>query len=113
MVQIAVVFLFVLKARVRSAVRRVVTWAKERLTDSFRPLPIVTGLVQDLFRPRRELVAENMMLRQQLIVASRKVKQPCFRPHERGLLVFLSSIVRRWRDAVLLVKPDTIVRWHR
>ena len=109
----AVVFLFVLKARVRSAVRRVVTWAKETLTEAFRPLPIITGLVGDLLRSREELVAENMMLRQQLIVASRKVKKPCFRPHERGLLVFLASIVRQWREAVLLVKPDTIVRWHR
>jgi putative transposase len=46
-------------------------------------------------------------------VASRKVRRPDFRPHERGLLVFLSSILPRWRDAVLLVKPDTVVRWHR
>ena len=60
-----------------------------------------------LLRPRRELVAENMMLRQQLIVASRKVKKPCFRPHERCLLVILLSIVRRWREALHLVKPDT------
>jgi putative transposase len=73
----------------------------------------MTGLMEGAFRSRRELVAENMMLRQQLIVVSRKVKQPCFRPHERGLVVFLSGLVRRWRDAVLLVKPETILRWHR
>jgi putative transposase len=53
------------------------------------------------------------MLRQKLIVVSRKVTQPRFRPHERGPLVFLSSIVPQWREAILLVKPDTIVRWHR
>ena len=111
--QIAVVFLFVLKARVRSEVGKVVTWAKKQLTESFRPLPIVTGLVGDVLRSRQELVAENMMLRQQLIVASRKVSKPSLRPYERGLLVFLSSILHRWRQAVLLVKPDTIIRWHR
>jgi putative transposase len=83
------------------------------LTESFRPLPIITGLVGDALRSWQELVAETMMLRQQLIVASRKVDKPRFLPHERGLLVFLSSVVRRWREAVLLVKPDTIVRWHR
>jgi len=54
-----------------------------------------------------------MMLRQQLIVALRKVNKPCFRPRERRLMVLLSSIVLGWRDAVLVVKPDTIVRWHR
>jgi len=45
--------------------------------------------------------------------ATDHLKQPRFHPHERGLLVFLSSIVRRWWEAVLLVKPDTIVHWHR
>ena len=111
--QIPVVFVFVVKARVRFAVGKVVTWAKKKITESFRPLPIVTGLVVDVFRSRQELVAENMMLRQQLIVASRKVSKPSFQPHERGLLVLLSSILHRWRQAVLLVKPDTIIRWHR
>ena len=86
------VFLFVLKARVRSIVSRGVTWAKEILTKAFRPLPSITGLVGDLLRSREELLAENMMLRQQLIVASRKVKKPCFRPLERGLMVC-------WKDA--------------
>jgi putative transposase len=107
------VFFFVRKARVRSAFGKVVSWTKKKLTESFRPLPIITGLVGDVFRTRQELVAENIMLRQQLIVASRKVSKPSFRPHERGLLVFLSSILHRWRQAVLLVKPDTIIRWHR
>ena len=111
--QNAYVFFLVLEARVRSAVGQVVTWAKETLTEAFRPLPVITGLVGALVLSREELVAENMMLRQQLIVASRKVKKPCFRLHERGVLVFLSSVVRRWREAILLVKPDTVVRWHR
>ena len=53
------------------------------------------------------------MLRQQLIVASRKVKQPKFRPFERSLVVALSSVVKNWQNAVLLVKPDTVLRWHR
>lgn len=55
---------FVLMARVRSVVGKVVTLAKEKLTDSFRPLPIITGLVGDALRSRRELVAENIILRQ-------------------------------------------------
>ena len=101
--QIGAVFFFVRKARVRCEVGKVVTFAKEKLTDSFRPLPIITGLVGDALRIRQELVAENIMLRQQLIVASRKIKQPRLREQERGLLVFLSSIVRHWRQAVFLV----------
>jgi len=74
---------------------------------------LVTGFVEDLFRSPAELRAENAALRQQLIVASRKVKQPHFRPLERALMVALSSRVKNWTTAVLLVKPDTVLRWHR
>jgi hypothetical protein len=49
----------------------------------------------------------------QLIVASRKVKRPMFKPHERGLIVLLAHFVSGWRNALLLVKPETVLRWHR
>jgi putative transposase len=101
------------RRRVRAAATAVVERVKSALREATRPLPLVTGLVMDLTRSRRELVAENAFLRQQLIVASRKVKRPAFRSHERGLLVLLARLVPRWRDAVVLVKPDTILRWHR
>jgi hypothetical protein len=74
---------------------------------------MASGFVADLFRSRDELLAENALLRQQLIVASRKVKQPKFRPLERGLVVALSSVVKSWQSAIVLVKPDTVLRWHR
>jgi hypothetical protein len=32
---------------------------------------------------------------------------------ERGLVVLLASLLPRWRDALLLVKPATVLRWHR
>jgi putative transposase len=47
------------------------------------------------------------------LVVSAAFGQIAFRSHERGLLVLLAGLVPRWRDAVLLVKPDTILRWHR
>jgi putative transposase len=103
----------VLSARLRSAVVSAVGRIKSAFREATRPLPLVTGLAVDLTRSRKELLAENAFLRQQLIVASRKVKGPAFRPRERGLLVLLAGLVPRWRDAVLLVKPDTILRWHR
>ena len=40
-------------------------------------------------------------------------KRPKFAAHERGMLVLLARLLPRWRDAVLLVKPQTILRWHR
>ncbi len=47
------------------------------------------------------------------VVAGRAVKRPEHRTAERGLLVILASIVPCWRNAMVLVKPDTILRWHR
>ncbi len=74
---------------------------------------MTVSFARDLFRTREELIVENAALRQQLVVASRTVKRPRFRPLERGFLVALSSRLPNWWNAVLLVKPSTILRWHR
>jgi putative transposase len=83
------------------------------LRAATRPLPLVSGLVVDMARSREELIAENALLRQQLIVAVRTAKRPKIVAHERWVMVILARLVPRWRDAVLLVKPETILRWHR
>jgi hypothetical protein len=83
------------------------------MRSATRPAALVGGLLRDLTRSREELLAENTALRQQLIVVARTTKKPRFAPHERGLLVLLASFMPRWRDAILVVKPDTILRWHR
>jgi len=90
-----------LRAWVRAAVTRTVTAACTTVHEALRPAPVATGFAADLFRSRDELLAENALLRQQLIVASRKVKQPKFRPFERGLLVALSSVATNWQKAIL------------
>ncbi len=105
--------LSVVGARIRDVVRRVVGKATARLREACRPAPLAVGFARDLFRTREQLLVENAMLRQQLVVASRTVKRPAFRPLERGLLVTLSSCLPNWRNAVLLVKPATVLRWHR
>jgi len=74
---------------------------------------LVPGLVSDLTRSRTELITENALLRQQLIVLRRCAKRPKIRRHERGVMVVLAALTRTWRDAVLLVEPETILRWHR
>ena len=58
-------------------------------------------------------MAENALLRQQLIVLQRQVKQPTFTPVDRGLLVVLASRLPHWKQALLIVKPDTLLKWHR
>jgi putative transposase len=67
----------------------------------------------DLTRSKGELVLENAFLRQQLIVLNRQVKRPALKPHERVLLVVLTSRLRSWKQALTIVQPDTLLRWHR
>ncbi len=67
----------------------------------------------DLIRTKPELIAENALLRQQLIVLKRQVKQPIFTPFDRSLLVVLASRVSFWKQALLIVQPETLLKWHR
>jgi putative transposase len=66
-----------------------------------------------LIRTKPELIVENMFLRQQLIVLERHVKQPTFTPFDRGLLVLLASRLRHWKQALHIIKPETLLKWHR
>lgn len=70
-------------------------------------------MLTDLRRSKSELIAENMMLRQQLIVLERQVARPQLRQRDRVVLVMLVSRIQAWRDALIIVKPDTLIRWHR
>jgi hypothetical protein len=76
-------------------------------------LRFVAGLAADLVRRRSGLVAENALLRQQLIVAQRKIAgRVRWAPWQRFTMGLAARITPTWR-AALLVRPATIFRWHR
>ncbi len=56
---------------------------------------------------------ENVLLRQQLIVLRRQTKRPALSWRDRALFVLLASWLRTWKQALLIVQPDTLLRWHR
>ena len=62
---------------------------------------------------RGRLAIENMALRQQLAVLKRSVKRPRLRRKDRVFWAWLSRIWSDWRSALIIVKPDTVIRWHR
>ncbi len=64
-------------------------------------------------RVRSELAVENLALRQQLAILERKSKCPRLRKHDRIFWAILSRVWSNWRSALLIVQPDTVVRWHR
>jgi putative transposase len=65
------------------------------------------GTLADFSRNKAELVAENALLRQQLIILKRQVKRPPITKTDRILLVLLARLVRSWQQALLLVQPET------
>ena len=86
---------------------RVSRWIKPPTTS------LVLGTLADLGRGKSELIAENALLRQQLIILRRHVKRPAYRKSDRLLLVLLARMVRAWKEALFLVQPETLLRWHR
>jgi putative transposase len=74
---------------------------------------LAIGTFTDVTRSKSSLVAENAMLRQQLIVLQRQVNKPTLRPIDRVILVILAGLVKNWRQALLIVKPETLLKWHR
>ncbi len=71
------------------------------------------GTLADLNRSKSELMAENALLRQQLIVLNRqsKLKRPQFSQLDRFLIMLLASKIHAWKQALLILKPDTLLRW--
>jgi hypothetical protein len=64
-------------------------------------------------RSRRDLLLENLALRQQPAVLKRRHPQPRFAPSERLFWVMLRQLWSGWKQALILVQPETVVRWHR
>jgi putative transposase len=74
---------------------------------------LVTGTLADLPRRRLELLAENALLRQQLIVLYRQMKTPRLTWRERLWLLFLAHWVPNWKQTIQIIQPATLLRWHR
>ncbi len=65
------------------------------------------------FRGQAELAAENLALRQQLVILGERKKRPRLRTRDRIFWVWLSRLWTGWRSLLAIVQPDTVVRWHR
>ena len=63
------------------------------------------------FKARRELALENVALRQQLAVLRRSVKRPRLSKADRGFWVLLRRIWTDWESVLVIVKPETVIRW--
>jgi hypothetical protein len=64
-------------------------------------------------KTRAELIAENALLRQQLIAAKRHLGRPQLAKPEKLAITPWSRLSTQWQSTLLLFQPDTILRWHR
>src|SRR2546430_6540684 len=61
----------------------------------------------------RDLALENLALRQQLAVYKKTVARPKVRRSDRLFWVALSRVWAGWRQALVIVSPNTVLRWQR
>jgi putative transposase len=74
---------------------------------------LLWSLLRDLFVSRASLLIENLALKQQLSAFQRSGKRPKLRKRDRIFWVWLSRLWKGWRSALLIVQPETVIRWHR
>ena len=78
-----------------------------------RLLRLLAVLTTRLFSSRRSLLLENLALRQQLSVFKQKHPQQRLALSDKLFWVMLSRFWAHWKRALILVQPETVVRWHR
>src|SRR5256712_6107321 len=78
-----------------------------------RWLGILVGTLRSCLRTHRELALESLALRQQLAVWKARAPRPRLTEMDRIFWVFLSRLWTGWRYSLQVVRPETVVGWHR
>lgn len=79
----------------------------------FQFIGLCVGTRVRFFRMRRSLLLENLALRQQLAVWKRRRRRPCLSPFDKLFWVAVPRFWSGWEQALIVVTPETVVRWHR
>jgi putative transposase len=103
-----------IQALIRS-LKRFASRVKQHLKRWSKPAigRIMVGSLSDLKRSRKDLIIENAILGQQLIVLNRQVKRPQLTQGDRVRFVLLARLTECWQQALHIIQPDTLLRWHR
>jgi hypothetical protein len=76
-------------------------------------LRILLPTLASLLRSRRNLAIENLLLRHQLQVALRSQPHPRLKRRDRFFWLVVRRFYPAWRQHLLVVRPETVLRWHR
>ena len=73
----------------------------------------IFGVLADIVRSRAALVAENTLLRQQVVVLQRAKPHPHLKLRDRFTIAAVTKLFPSAVNAVAIVRPETAIRWHR
>src|SRR5215469_8170788 len=79
----------------------------------FRHVGLWLGLLTRWFQSHRNLLLENLALRQQLAALKRKHPRPRIGAVDKIFWVFARRFWGAWKQSLVLVTPETVVRWYR
>jgi putative transposase len=74
---------------------------------------LLVGSLPRLFCSRRDLLLENLALRQQLSALKRQTPRPRLSSFDRLFWVAVRKLWSKWKQALMYVTPETVARWHR
>lgn len=66
-----------------------------------------------VFKSRAQLIAENLCLRQQLVVLKRRERRPALQDSDHRFWIVVCRCYTRWRETLIVVQPETVLGWHR
>ena len=76
-------------------------------------LNLLFSTVVSLFKNHSALAMENLALRQQLFIYHHSKKWPKIRLRDRLFWILVSRYWEKWENALIIVKPETVIGWHR
>lgn len=79
----------------------------------FSGLEMLSAAMAAFLKSRVALQLENLALRHQLGVLQRSVRRPQLTPSDRFFWAWICQVWSDWRSALLIVKPETVIGWHR
>jgi len=84
-----------------------------RKSSMLRVVTLLVTVATRFLRSRRDLLLENLALRQQLAAMMQKHPPPRLAASDRIFWVALRRVWSRWKQALIMVQPETVIRWHR
>jgi putative transposase len=81
-----------------------------RMTDT---IGLLAGSILRLLHSRRTLLLENLALRQQLAELKRRHQKPRLSVVDKLFWILARRFWSKWKQTLIIVTPETVVRWHR